>query len=75
MAMTNLTLHNFVIDELGGTSATARLFRVTPEAVSQWRKNGIPDYRIDYLQLLRPDIFKKFKNTPATSIGQFAAAA
>ena len=31
-----------VIETLGGTNAVARAFGVTPGAVSQWRKEGLP---------------------------------
>ncbi len=31
-----------VIDALGGTVKTARLFKVAPSAVSNWRRRGIP---------------------------------
>ena len=46
-----------IIDELGGTVATARLCNVTKGAVSQWRINGIPPAREMYLRLLRPEVF------------------
>lgn len=46
-----------LIDKLGGASATARICRVTSQAVSQWRRYGIPEPRRMYLQLLRPDVF------------------
>jgi len=48
---------NEVIDALGGTVAVAGLCNVTKGAVSQWRENGIPDARLMYLRLLRPDVF------------------
>ncbi len=49
---------NKTIDDLGGTSAVADLCNVTAQAVSQWRKDGIPDARLMYLKLARPDAFK-----------------
>jgi hypothetical protein len=48
---------NKVIDDLGGTNAVAELCRVTPQAVSQWRDTGIPDARLMYLKVVRPDVF------------------
>ena len=48
---------NAVIDRLGGTTAVAHLCRTRPQAVSQWRRYGIPGARLDYLRLLRPDAF------------------
>lgn len=46
-----------VIDALGGTGATAALCDVTSQAVSQWRRNGIPHARRMYLRVLRPEAF------------------
>ncbi|WP_293755896.1 hypothetical protein [Stenotrophomonas sp.] len=47
-----------IIDALGGTATVARLCRVKAPSVSDWRKNGIPDARRQYLELLRPDVFR-----------------
>ena len=49
---------NAVIDKLGGTGATAKLCKTTPGAVSQWRRSGIPEPRLMYLELARPDVFE-----------------
>lgn len=46
-----------IIDALGGSCAVAALCNVTSQAVSQWRRSGIPEARRMYLQLLRPDAF------------------
>jgi hypothetical protein len=46
-----------VIDKIGGTAATARLCEVRLPSVSQWRVNGIPRARIQFLRLARPDVF------------------
>lgn len=46
-----------VIDALGGTAEVARLCRINMAAVSQWKENGIPGYRLDFLRLARPDVF------------------
>ena len=51
--------HNEVIDRLGGPCKLARMCEVTKGAVSQWRKSGIPNARLMYLRLLRPDVFVK----------------
>ncbi|MBN8803126.1 MAG: hypothetical protein J0H05_15890 [Stenotrophomonas acidaminiphila] len=48
-----------IIDALGGTATVARLCRVKAPSVSDWRKNGIPDARRQYLELLRPDVFQE----------------
>lgn len=48
-----------IIDELGGTSAVARMFEppIRPASVSEWRITGIPNARRQILQLIRPDVF------------------
>lgn len=46
-----------LIDELGGTNGVAELCQVKPQAVSQWRKRGIPPARLMFLQLARPQVF------------------
>jgi hypothetical protein len=51
-------IDSLVIDRLGGAVATGRLCEVTPQAVSQWRRDGIPKARRMYLQMLRPDAFE-----------------
>lgn len=48
-----------VIAALGGSSAVARLCDVDPAAVSQWKGDGIPHARRQYLQLLRPEVFER----------------
>lgn len=45
------------IDALGGTAEVSRICAVKPPSVSEWRRNGIPQARRQYLELLRPDIF------------------
>ena len=47
-----------VIDALGGTGAVAQLCEVTDAAVSQWRKDGIPKARLQYLRLAKPEVFE-----------------
>lgn len=49
--------HSMVIERLGGSTKVARLCRIRPQAVSQWRRDGIPQARLDFLRLLRPDAF------------------
>jgi predicted transcriptional regulator len=46
-----------LIKRLGGTAKTAELCEVTPGAVSQWRKSGIPKARLMFIRLARPEIF------------------
>ena len=46
-----------IIDALGGTAAVARLCNVRSASVSGWKQNGMPMYRVQFLRLLRPDLF------------------
>ncbi|MRV72536.1 hypothetical protein GJ700_12530 [Duganella sp. FT92W] len=54
-----------IIDALGGTSEVARLCQVSNAAVSQWRENGIPNSRIMFLRLARPDVFATLEGRAA----------
>lgn len=49
--------YSSVIDKLGGTNEVARICGITPQAVSQWRTDGIPAARRMYLELLNPEAF------------------
>lgn len=55
---------NEVIQRLGGTNKTASLCDVSPQAVSQWRTNGLPKAQRRYLLAVRPDVFKPAKPQP-----------
>jgi hypothetical protein len=46
-----------IINALGGTAKVARLCDVKPSSVSEWRHEGIPKARQQFLELLRPDVF------------------
>lgn len=46
-----------VIAALGGTSAVAKMFKVTGGAVSQWKTKGIPESRLMYIELACPEVF------------------
>lgn len=59
--MTTSLTDSQIIDALGGTSETARLCRIQPASVSEWRKTGIPDARRMFLELKRPDVFSSPK--------------
>ena len=56
-----------IIDRLGGTAAVAQLCKITPPSVSEWRIKGIPSYRRQYLELLRPDAFLPVKKKRAAA--------
>lgn len=49
---------DLAIDQLGGTDAVALLCQVTPAAVSQWRRNGLPKSRVMFLKALHPTLGK-----------------
>jgi hypothetical protein len=53
-----------IIDALGGTAEVARLCKVKPPSVSEWRWSGIPPARRQFLELARPDVF----GTPAGKV-------
>lgn len=50
-----------IIDALGGTTQVAQICEVRPQAVSKWRRDGIPPARRMYLGLLKPKVFKAKK--------------
>lgn len=54
--MDNLTASE-IIDRLGGTTEVARICRIKPPSVSEWRASGIPPARRQFLELLRPEVF------------------
>lgn len=55
--MENLLSPDQIIDAFGGTSTVASLCEVSDAAVSQWRTSKIPNARLMFLKLVRPDIF------------------
>ena len=48
---------NQIIDAFGGATGLAKLCRISPQAVTQWRRKGIPPARRQFLELLRPELF------------------
>ena len=72
-----ITDPNSIIDALGGTTATARLFEIEPPSVSDWRRYGIPKARLMYLKVAKPELFastvNENKNSPF-SMGHSSAA-
>jgi predicted transcriptional regulator len=49
-----------IVQELGGTGAVADLCHVSSQAVSQWiAKEKIPQARLLFLQLLKPEVFEE----------------
>ncbi|WP_433705822.1 hypothetical protein [Paraburkholderia sacchari] len=61
-----------IIDRLGGTTAVARLCECTPPSVHQWRTDGIPKYRLQFLRLARPEVFAEL-DSMNTSVTQTPA--
>jgi hypothetical protein len=53
-----------LIDKLGGSGAVARLCGVTSQAVSVWRRKGIPDLRRRLLMLEHADLVKQASVAP-----------
>jgi len=48
-----------IINQLGGTVAVAKLCQVRHQAVSRWKKSGIPPARLMYLRLRFPEAFQE----------------
>lgn len=53
--------HSKLIDLLGGTTVVADMFKIKKPSVSAWRKNGIPDARMMYLEIRYKNIIRKFR--------------
>ena len=51
-----------IIKALGGTTKVARIFGISPAAVSQWRAE-IPKLRLMYLRVAFPQIFRPIGKT------------
>lgn len=47
-----------IIDALGGNTKVAELCEISSQAVSKWRREGIPQARLMYLRLARPEAFQ-----------------
>ena len=61
-----------IIKSLGGVSATARLCKISRAAVSQWQADGIPQARMMFLELARPDVFQPPGQATEGTNGAFA---
>jgi len=57
----HLKLAGHVIECLGGNKEVAKMFAITSEAVSAWRKRGIPKQIERHLRVVRADLFKPKK--------------
>lgn len=61
-------LANAVIDRLGGTSAVARICECKPPSVHEWRVNGIPKARLQFLRLAFPEAFEGLEPKPVDQV-------
>lgn len=48
--------HNTLIDLMGGTVLVAKAFHVSSQAVSKWRRTGIPKDKVMILSMIRENI-------------------
>ena len=53
---TEQPMANQLIDKFGGNNKVADLLDISPSAVSWWRENGIPKFRMLQLQILKPEL-------------------
>ena len=56
-----------IIDALGGVSKTALICNIKPSSVFEWKSRGIPQARMMFLKLFRPDIFDSAIKKPEAS--------
>ena len=61
--------HNdsLIINRLGGNSVVAKIFDISSQAVSKWRKTGIPKPSRMYLQAIYPAAFEADGSVQATA--------
>lgn len=57
-----------IIDVLGGTGQVAGLCDVSSQAVSKWRRTGIPKAQRKFLRAVRPEVFEPEKDAPETKV-------
>jgi hypothetical protein len=55
---TEITDADVVIRRLGGTTKAADVCEVSAQAVSQWRRNGIPKAQLKFLRVARPEVLR-----------------
>jgi hypothetical protein len=51
-------LANKIIDAIGGTNATAKMMHKSAAAISQWRRNSIPDDCLELIRYRKPKLYK-----------------
>lgn len=52
----NLVIAADVIEELGGRDEVAKIMGITPNAVSYWKRNGIPKATFRFLKAQFPNL-------------------
>jgi hypothetical protein len=67
-------LANAVITELGGPTATARIFGIKPPSVMSWLEDGIPKARLMYLEVAYPQVMQKARKVKLDDETDRAAA-
>ena len=68
------TISTAIIDAIGGTVSAARLCRVKPPSVSDWKKYGIPDSRLQVIELTHPELAEKCDELRAAASSAARAA-
>lgn len=57
-----------LIDLLGGNACVAAMCEVSSQAVSKWRRDGIPRARVMYLRAIRPHVFESDQVDPGSVV-------
>lgn len=60
------TEHLKIIEDIGGTGVTASVCEVSSQAVSKWKRTGIPKARLMFLREKFPKIFNFNKTKSMT---------
>lgn len=64
-----------VIAELGGPTATARIFGIKPPSVMSWLEDGIPKARLMYLDVAYPKVMRAARKIkPEDEVDRAAAS-
>lgn len=59
-----------IVERLGGTTATAKLFGLRAPSITDWKEYGIPRSRMMYLEVARPDVLSEIDTESATAVGR-----
>ena len=47
-----------IVEKMGGTTAVAKMYGMTTQNVSRWKRHGFPKSWLRVIKLERPDLFK-----------------